>query len=241
VSKKNSHFPFMVREYLYTRLPEVYIAVMLEEKPTVELIKDRYRARIEAHGESELALGWRENTSQHRYQAVSRVVSNLSPNSILDIGTGYGFLLNELRKDGWSGIFTGLDVLPEFISAARIKYQVDDRADFQVSEDFFSFERYTADFSVGLGLLNHVSTADLSFRLDFLDRIANVSQIGFVVDFLCNSSNRKSKELVYQEVTTLVNWATQNNFAWFIDHSYLRFEFMFVVLTTKSNLEDFLY
>lgn len=214
---------------------------MLEARPTIESIKDRYRARIQSHGEGEGALGWRESTSQHRYRAVSRLVSNLGPNSILDIGTGYGFLLNELRKNGWSGFFTGLDVLPEFISAARIRYQSDDRVDFHVSEELYSFERYTADFSVALGLLNHVSTADLSFRLDFLDRIANISKIGFVVDFLCNSADRKSKELVYQEVTTLVGWATKNNFAWFIDHSYLRFEFMFVVLTKSSNLEDFLY
>jgi SAM-dependent methyltransferase len=210
-------------------------------RPSSNAIRKRYLSRISQYGVSEESLGWRKSTAIHRYLAVSRVVNQVDPLHVLDIGTGFGDLLRILRSNDWSGRFVGLDLVQEFVTVANELAEKDSLAEFRRVDDVFDFQGYESDFAVSLGLLNHVSTNNYDFRREFLEKMLSVSKIGFAVDFLCESADRKNEELVYQDSQWLIEWANQNHLKWRIDHSYLRYEFLFIVEKGISSSEDFLY
>ena len=219
----------------------MYIRRMPDNRPNSDSIRERYLNRISQYGISEESLGWRKSTAIHRYLAVSRVVNEFYPAHILDIGTGFGDLLRILRSNNWSGKFVGLDLVQEFVKFANELAGKDSLAEFTCVDEILDFQNYQADFAVSLGLLNHVSTKNAEFRLEFLEKMLSVSRIGFAVDFLCSSANRKTEELVYQDSQWLIDWANKNHLRWRIDHSYLRYEFLFVVEKGNPGTEDFLY
>lgn len=214
---------------------------MEDNRPSTNSIRERYVNRISQYGVSEESLGWRKSTAIHRYNAVSRIVNQVHPLHVLDIGTGFGDLLRILRSNDWSGRFVGLDLVEEFLVVAADLAKKDSFADFRRVDDILDFQEYETDFAVSLGLLNHISTKNSKFRLEFLEKMLLISRIGFAVDFLCDSADRKNDELVYQDSQWLIDWANQNHLKWKIDHSYLRYEFLFIIEKGNSNSEDFLY
>ena len=219
----------------------MYIRTVEENRPSIDSIRERYANRISQYGMSEETLGWRKSTAIHRYLAVSRVVDQVNPAHVLDIGTGFGDLLRILRSNRWSGKFVGLDLVQEFVITANKLAEKDSLAEFRSVDEILDFENCQTDFAVSLGLLNHVSTKDTEFRREFLERMLSVSRIGFAIDFLCYSADRKSDELVYQDTQWLIDWANQNHLKWRIDHSYLRYEYLFIIEKGNSRTEDFLY
>lgn len=214
---------------------------MEDKGPSADSIRGRYRSRILEFGLGEESLGWRKNTSVHRYLAVSEVIRQLEPTRVLDIGSGLGDLLHVLREDGWSGKFVGLDLVPEFVASARELAKSDSLASFQTVDEIFDFQGFQTDFAVSLGLLNHVSTENIVFRRNFLEKLLKVAKVGFAIDFLCDSADRKSEKLVYQNSSWLISWANDNNLKWRIDHSYLRYEYLFVIIKENIGTEDFQY
>jgi SAM-dependent methyltransferase len=219
----------------------VYIRAMEDDRPSTNSIRERYLNRISQYGVSEESLGWRKSTAIHRYLAVSRVVNQVHPLHVLDIGTGFGDLLRILRSNDWSGRFVGLDLVQEFLTVAADLAKKDSFAEFRRVDDILDFQDFETDFAVSLGLLNHISTKNSGFRREFLEKMLSISRIGFAIDFLCGSADRKNDELVYQDSQWLIDWANQNHLKWKIDHSYLRYEFLFVIEKGNSNSEDFLY
>jgi SAM-dependent methyltransferase len=214
---------------------------MEDDRPSTNSIRERYLNRISQYGVSEESLGWRKSTAIHRYLAVSRVVNQVHPLHVLDIGTGFGDLLRILRSNDWSGRFVGLDLVQEFLTVAADLAKKDSFAEFRRVDDILDFQDFETDFAVSLGLLNHISTKNSGFRREFLEKMLSISRIGFAIDFLCGSADRKNDELVYQDSQWLIDWANQNHLKWKIDHSYLRYEFLFVIEKGNSNSEDFLY
>ncbi len=219
----------------------MYIRAMEDDRPSTNSIRERYLNRISQYGVSEESLGWRKSTAIHRYLAVSRVVNQVHPLHVLDIGTGFGDLLRILRSNDWSGRFVGLDLVQEFLTVAADLAKKDSFAEFRRVDDILDFQDFETDFAVSLGLLNHISTKNSGFRREFLEKMLSISRIGFAIDFLCGSADRKNDELVYQDSQWLIDWANQNHLKWKIDHSYLRYEFLFVIEKGNSNSEDFLY
>jgi SAM-dependent methyltransferase len=219
----------------------VYIRRMVDNRPNPDSIRERYLNRISQYGHSEDSLGWRKSTAIHRYLAVSRIVNQVHPANVLDIGTGFGDLLRILRSNDWSGRFVGLDLVQEFVKVAIELAEKDSLAEFRCVDEILEFQNYRTDFAVALGLLNHVSTKNAEFRLEFLEKMLSVSRVGFAVDFLCSSANRKTDDLIYQDSQLLIDWANQNHLRWRIDHSYLRYEFLFVIEKGNSGTEDFSY
>jgi SAM-dependent methyltransferase len=214
---------------------------MEDNRPSADSIRERYVNRISQYGVSEESLGWRKSTAIYRYNAVSRIVNQVHPLHVLDIGTGFGDLLRILRSNDWSGRFLGLDLVQEFLTVAADSAKNDAYADFRRVDDILDFQEFETDFAVSLGLLNHISTKNSEFRLEFLEKMLSISRIGFAVDFLCDSADRKNDKLVYQDCQWLIDWANQNHLKWKIDHSYLRYEFLFFIEKGNSNSEDFLY
>ena len=82
----------------------------------------RYRELLGRHGTSYKALDWGSETGQQSRFAVLASVGDLTGCSVLDVGCGLGDLAAWLDQQGIAVRYTGLDLTPELIAAARQRY-----------------------------------------------------------------------------------------------------------------------
>ncbi len=81
-----------------------------------------YQKNIAKWGISQEALGWTRGRHRNRFNALTRGIS-FEGKSILDVGCGFGSLLDhlhEIKEVNYQ--YTGIDIVPEFIHAARDRW-----------------------------------------------------------------------------------------------------------------------
>lgn len=112
--------------------------------------RQRYGARLAAHGPEVKALGW--DTTAHQRARFAAAAGLLAGDSVLDVGCGFGDFYGYLRSARRAPRrYHGLDLLPEFAAEARRRHP---GARFS-SGDFFAGARAPrADTVVALGILN---------------------------------------------------------------------------------------
>jgi SAM-dependent methyltransferase len=77
-----------------------------------------YEGKLQEHGPTAAGVDWNSEASQHRrFAELSRLVE--PEHSVLDVGCGYGALLDHLEVRGWQGEYTGFDLSAEMLAAAR--------------------------------------------------------------------------------------------------------------------------
>lgn len=110
-------------------------------------VRGFYADRIREHGATPRGVDWNSSESQSaRFVELARLIE--PQHSVLDIGCGYGALLDDLRASGWEGQYLGFDLADEMVDAAR-RLHVDDGV--------FTTEPFgpeAADYVVGSGLFN---------------------------------------------------------------------------------------
>ena len=106
------------------------------QKSTCEKTISKLGELYKQHGVDEKSLGWTKNKQGRRFKQISQVFE-LEDASILDIGCGFGDLLDYLHHTypGTTFDYTGVDLMKEFIDVAREKHP---DAEF-VHSDFLEF------------------------------------------------------------------------------------------------------
>lgn len=111
--------------------------------------------------------------------------------SLLDIGCGYGCLLEMLRLGGWRGRYLGIDLVPEFVDAAKMRF-ADDRSAAFIEADYLGADARNHL----LGYDYHVATSifGLAYLPDFLERVISraVSLARQGVLITCNSTRHRN-------------------------------------------------
>ncbi len=82
----------------------------------------KYKTSFQKYGSTHKALGWTLRGQHIRFQELLRDI-NLEDKSILDFGCGLGDLLAHILGKNSSFEYKGVDVIPEFISAAADAYK----------------------------------------------------------------------------------------------------------------------
>ena len=86
--------------------------------PVESKVVDYYEGKLREHGSTAAGVDWNSMESQHRRFA--ELCRSVAPShSVLDVGCGYGALLDHLESTGWRGEYTGFDLSSEMIDAAR--------------------------------------------------------------------------------------------------------------------------
>lgn len=121
----------MIRPGVKTNLPD-----------SAEALKALYQARhhdaanrsLNDYREDEFMPQWMSRSYQKKaFEILVELGANRFP-SLLDIGCGYGCLLPHLRSLGWTGRYTGIDLVPEFIETCRSTFAEDESAHFVVGD-----------------------------------------------------------------------------------------------------------
>jgi SAM-dependent methyltransferase len=81
-------------------------------------VVDYYERKLQEHGATAAGVDWNSEESQRqRFVELCRVIEQ--GHTVLDVGCGYGGLLEHLQSAGWSGDYIGFDLSSEMIDAAR--------------------------------------------------------------------------------------------------------------------------
>lgn len=150
-----------------------------------------YAERLRRFGTTPAGVDWRDAASQNtRFDQLYKLVDDPA-GSILDLGCGYGAMLDYVRARGFTGAYRGLDVAAEMIDAATAQHAGDARAGFAVGAK----PAATADYAIASGIFNvRGERGDNEWRAyvdDTLVDLDRAGQKGFAFNCLTSYSDRE--------------------------------------------------
>ncbi|MFA5839926.1 MAG: class I SAM-dependent methyltransferase [Candidatus Margulisiibacteriota bacterium] len=153
---------------------------------------DYFENLLEKHGPNHLALDWNSPESQKlRFQVLKEILiygKKAADVSILDVGCGLGDLYGFFKNDGILKRnrlnYTGIDIAPKLIEAAKKKYR---EAKFEVKD--ILQDRYIPkyDYIFCCGIFNILATdnsSHMEFVKSMLLRMYDLVNYGVAVNFL---------------------------------------------------------
>ena len=87
-----------------------------------QTLQERYQTRLDTHGAVPSALGEPKERQNFYFHFLLDTPAFGDCQSLLDVGCGYGDLAAFLRQSGWSGRYTGIDIVPGLVAAGREKF-----------------------------------------------------------------------------------------------------------------------
>ena len=198
-------------------------------------VRSYYDSKMVTHGPNARGVDWSNKEGQDlRFEQISKLFNPVGePFSLIDLGCGYGALLDYLRQKQTSlASYIGLDISGEMISAAveasgsipNTKFILgavpDQPADYAVA---------SGTFNVKLGWPEREWQQYVWESLDDLNRF---SRVGFAVNFLSTFSqpHRRRDDLFYADpISTLEAVAQRYSRRVALIHDYDLFEFTLIV------------
>lgn len=81
---------------------------------------EAYQKQFKKHGVSHRALKWKnKDTAKLRHQLLVEHIEGNKNKTVLDFGCGFGDLINTLEEGDVEFEYTGVDMVPEFITEAK--------------------------------------------------------------------------------------------------------------------------
>lgn len=92
------------------------------EPGSKEVLIDFYTSQLMLHGDRPEALRWSPSGQVIRYAALCHLSGTIHQARVIDYGCGKGDLYGYWASKGIKPRYTGLDITPELIELARLKY-----------------------------------------------------------------------------------------------------------------------
>jgi SAM-dependent methyltransferase len=174
-------------------------------------VDNYYSAKIREHGQGPRGVDWNGEESQFlRFQQLLKIVQTECDFSIIDVGCGYGALIDYLRKSlkKHKYKYVGIDISEEMVASARARYGEDESARFHVS----AVSPVHADYSVASGIFNVRLERDedewWSYLTTTLDQLNETSGKGFSFNCLTKYSDAEKMRsyLYYADPCKLFDW-----------------------------------
>lgn len=153
-------------------------------KQDTERFLERYGKRLDEFGYSPESLGW--GGGKERQNLRFEVLSNIGVmenDSILDIGCGFGDLAKFNRANGWSGIYTGVDINEQLLEVGRSQHLDLNLILVDILEEKTSL---VADWVMSSGLFNAklYYQSNETFIADMITRMFSFCRKGVAADFM---------------------------------------------------------
>jgi len=189
--------------------------------------RERYRSRWLEYGYDPRTLGWTKDCRRVRFAAALEGLRVEDYASVVDLGCGFGDLLDYLRAGDWQGRYTGVDLTPELLNEASRRHADDDRATF-VCGDFQHLDLPQSDAAIALGVANHRLHEDnLAFTERTVEKMWSISRRVVVCDFLSSTADadRRRDDLFYADPCDIYALVSRYSRRIMIHHAYMPFEF----------------
>lgn len=185
----------------------------------------RYSDRLAVHGSSVKTLGWGSRDQQEYRFAIVNSHIPLHGASILDIGCGFGDLIDYCNAHNLTTTsYTGWDINPDLLEVAREKHPLQkfDLVDLSTTKTCSP----VAEVGIMLGLLNYnlgSPSRNLEYSQTLVSRAFKCVSSCLVVDFLSEYrfvGYEKEDSVYYHNPTTMLEFALSLSPNVYLIHNY---------------------
>jgi SAM-dependent methyltransferase len=196
-----------------------------------KILRDHYEKTFRQHGATSKGVDWGENEERLflRYDNMLAVIENMKTEapSMLDIGCGYGGLLDYANRKGIALHYTGIDVAENMILWARDTFP---NATFIVGDIFEAEMGQCFDYVVCNGILTQkLDVPGLvmdEFANKLIRRMFELCGKGIAFNVMTTKVNFFSNNLYYRNPSELLSWCMSEITPYIrLDHSYPLFEY----------------
>jgi SAM-dependent methyltransferase len=192
-----------------------------------------YGGKLATHGPTPAGVDWNSLESQQlRFRQLARIWEGATPSTVIDYGCGYGALADFIAGEGLEPRYTGYDLAPSMVAAAKVVHAKRQWAHFTDQRA----ELKPADYALASGIFNVKldTPADRwrEYMLDTIDDMASLSTRGFAFNALTSYSDpdRQRPDLYYADPTALFD-RCKRRYSRFVTlvHDYPLYEFTILV------------
>jgi ubiquinone/menaquinone biosynthesis C-methylase UbiE len=178
-------------------------------------IKNFYLRTFKKFGPSPKGVGWYNKIkTQKRYKNLLRLIkfyNNKRKYSLLDVGCGYGELINFCNKKKILK-YHGIDLVQEMIHYAKKKYHNFSNFTFE-NKNLFSINK-KFDYIICNGVFTLRSSLSnrqmISYVKKCINHIYKISKIGFAFNTMTYNVDFKSRRLFYPKKLLIENFLKKN-------------------------------
>lgn len=194
---------------------------------------EHYNQTFKEFGERPEGVNWGSDPKDLKLR-LDRVIAGIETGlpqgravRILDVGCGYGSMLDRFKELGHEVSFTGLDLCETLVAAARRRHP-EQR---WIAADIFEFSpEESFDYVLCNGLVNLRMDASLkdigTMARRLLTKMFALSTSGCSLNFLTTAVNYFETHLYYQNPVEIVAWSMNSLTHKFrLDHAYSLYEF----------------
>ena len=189
------------------------------------LIQERYKHRLLQYGPGIKALA---SGTEERRAIRFEILTDIGIKegvSVLDVGCGLADYYEHLREKGVNVMYTGIDIVPELIQAARLAHPDLDLQVRDLQEDPFSDSSF--DYVVCSQVFNFHFGGGKNDTLvrDLMSIMFRTARHGVAIDLLTSYVDFRQEQLYYFQPEEIFSYAKQLTRRVTLRHDYQLFEF----------------
>ncbi|NQT22273.1 MAG: amidohydrolase family protein [Candidatus Omnitrophica bacterium] len=163
-----------------------------------------YENRLKRYGISIKTMGWRDRKQQNLRFRILSEIGNINKRSILDVGCGFGDLYNYLADKNIKVKYSGFDIAPKIVQAAKNKHS---KLDFRVKDILRDDVKEKYDYVFASGILNKKISNNLGYAKKMIAKMYKFSKCGIAVNMFTTNVDFKEKHLYYYPTEKLLGFA----------------------------------
>ena len=167
-------------------------------------IAEHYRDLWKQHGDSAHAVQYSDDESHKaRFDVLCAIASPLT--SILDVGCGLAHLYRHLKTRNFEGSYKGVDIVPEFIEAARAHTDNDPNADVEYCSATNELPS-GYDYVFLSGVFNNRMTDNKAFMESTLHRMFKAADKGIAFNAMSTFVDYEDSNLYYSNPMEILDF-----------------------------------
>ena len=173
-------------------------------------IKEHYKQLFLKHGIDPKSVQWSDSTTQmNRFRILSEIDDNLK--SIIDVGCGLGDFFTYLKKEKkFSGMYLGLDYLPEFVDACKDQFRSENNSAFQLFD--LTRDEFPSDYNyITLsGVFNNKVEQNEQFMYQSIEKMFKAALKGVSFNALSTYVDYEDEGLYYSDPLAVFDFCKRN-------------------------------
>lgn len=208
---------------------------MWTDKDKQEIIT-KYQKQFKKYGYHPCSLFWPKGRQKLRFKILSEIGIG-SNDSVIDIGCGFGDLLAYLQEH-YTGIkYTGIDIVPEFISQAKEQYPDGDFRITDILRDTIE-KKWDYVFASGVFNIRLPSGSSEEFIKSMIQKMFDLCVKGIACDFMSTYVDYQQEDAFHCNPTMLFDYAKSLSRRVVLRNDYMPFEFTVYIYKNDSFERD---
>jgi SAM-dependent methyltransferase len=183
-----------------------------------------YEDKVRRFGYDHRGLGFRTRTSQEKRFTALLQLGDFHQRRLLDVGCGFGDLLEFLRERGIQPIYTGIDICQPMVARCRERFAMS-AGRFVVADalEYRPDEPY--DYVVASGIFGLDADSMRLYIAPTVRRMFSWARVGMAANFLSTRSTAPAAERIYVDPAEALQMGLALTPAVQLDHTYLPNDF----------------